>query len=177
MWYFSEDIRNFFIILHLKLVWSVIQRKLSLFLLERGRGIQEIFYFAGTLFIYRRFSIRSCIGCMLGPKMSSYKTSDEGWFIWFALSFLHNNFVFLVSNWYVDLSYYLIIIGSSIPIYTRINFINISLAECYYTFNYKDHRDPDYFICAYYFINFVEWFYISPSYQVLVIHPYLITIN
>ena len=43
------------------------------------------------------------------------------------------------------LSYQLIIIGSSIPIYTRIHFIHISLVECYYTFNNKDHWDPGLF--------------------------------
>ena len=52
-------------------------------------------------------------------------------------------------------------IGSSSPIYTRIHFIHISLAECYYTFNYKDNWNPGLFPCYTLLYNIFKWCCIS----------------
>ena len=78
-------------------------------------------------------------------------------------------------------------------------FIHISLSECYYIFNYKDHWDPGllymfthylincqmvlYILTGYRVLGIVSWLaigcsalYFLTSYRVLIIHTYLITI-
>ena len=65
------------------------------------------------------------------------------------------------TNTFHFINYQLNIIGSSIPIYAQINVIHISLAECYYTFNYNNHWDPGLFTCQTLLYNIVEWCCIS----------------
>ena len=76
---------------------------------------------------------------------------------------------------------YVLIIGSSIPFYTRIHFILISLTKCYYIFNYKDLWDPGLFKCqTLLFIDFVEGVIpcVSEAHcGCTSFHKYVITIN
>ena len=79
------------------------------------------------------------------------------------------------------------IIWANHPWWT-ITFINISLTECYYTFNFKDHWDPGAFTCytllrplvtKLYFINFVEGLIPRVSeahFGYISLHEYVITI-
>ena len=68
----------------------------------------------------------------------------------------------LIDQYWVQHSYLYTDIFHS---YTRIHFIHISLAECYYTFNNKDHWDPGLFTCYTLLNNMV--LFILTGYRVL----------
>ena len=60
-------------------------------------------------------------------------------------SLLKNCLIAKKSKQGVTILSYISFIGFIGSIYTRIHFIHISLSECYYILNYKDHWDPGLF--------------------------------